>query len=68
MFGGQGRVPLVARMPIGIWSASAAQHSQSLEAWFAHLPGLVVAVPATPQGQAGQLLSVGLPYLDQIDV
>jgi pyruvate dehydrogenase E1 component beta subunit len=49
MFGGQGRVPLVARMPIGIWSASAAQHSQSLEAWFAHLPGLVVAVPATPQ-------------------
>jgi pyruvate dehydrogenase E1 component beta subunit len=49
MFGGQGRVPMVARMPIGIWSASAAQHSQSLEAWFAHLPGLVVAVPGTPQ-------------------
>ena len=49
MFGGQGRVPLVARLPIGIWSASAAQHSQSLEAWFAHLPGLVVATPATPQ-------------------
>jgi acetoin:2,6-dichlorophenolindophenol oxidoreductase subunit beta len=49
MFGGQGRVPLVARMPIGIWSASAAQHSQSLESWFAHLPGLVVATPATPQ-------------------
>lgn len=49
MFGGQGRVPLVARMPIGIWSASAAQHSQSLEAWFAHLPGLLVAAPATPQ-------------------
>ena len=49
MFGGQGRVPLVARLPIGIWSASAAQHSQSLEAWFVHLPGLVVATPATPQ-------------------
>jgi len=49
MFGGQGRVPLVARLPIGIWSASAAQHSQSLEAWFAHLPGLVVATPATAQ-------------------
>lgn len=48
MFGGQGRVPLVARMPIGIWSASAAQHSQSLEAWFAHMPGLVVVAPATP--------------------
>ena len=49
MFGGQGRVPLVVRMPIGIWDASAAQHSQSLENWFAHLPGLVVVCPATPQ-------------------
>jgi pyruvate/2-oxoglutarate/acetoin dehydrogenase E1 component len=49
MFGGQGRVPLVARMPIGVWSGSAAQHSQSLEAWFAHVPGLVVVAPATPQ-------------------
>jgi len=49
MFGGQRRVPLVARMPIGIWSGSAAQHSQSLEAWFAHVPGLVVVTPATPQ-------------------
>jgi pyruvate dehydrogenase E1 component beta subunit len=49
MFGGQGRVPLVARMPVGLWSGSAAQHSQSLEAWFAHVPGLVVAAPATAQ-------------------
>jgi pyruvate dehydrogenase E1 component beta subunit len=49
MFGGQGRVPLVMRMPIGIWDASAAQHSQSLESWFAHLPGLVVVCPGTPQ-------------------
>ncbi len=57
MFGGQGRVALVARMPIGIWSASAAQHSQSLEAWFAHMPGLVVAVPATPQDNYGLLKS-----------
>jgi len=48
MFGGQGRVPLIARMPIGLWAASAAQHSQSLEAWFAHVPGLVVVTPATP--------------------
>lgn len=55
MFGGQGRVPLVARMPIGIWSASAAQHSQSLEAWFAHLPGLVVVAPGTPQDNHGLL-------------
>jgi len=55
MFGGQGRVPLVMRMPIGIWSASAAQHSQSLEAWFAHVPGLVVVTPATPQDNHGLL-------------
>jgi pyruvate dehydrogenase E1 component beta subunit len=49
MFGGQGRVPMVARLPIGLWGGSAAQHSQSLEAWFAHMPGLVVVAPATPQ-------------------
>ena len=49
MFGGQGRVALVARMPGGLWSGSAAQHSQSLEAWFVHVPGLVVVAPATPQ-------------------
>jgi acetoin:2,6-dichlorophenolindophenol oxidoreductase subunit beta len=49
MFGGQGRVPLVARLPIGIWTGSAAQHSQSLEAWFAHVPGLVVVTPSSPQ-------------------
>ncbi len=55
MFGGQGRVPLVARLPGGIWDASAAQHSQSLEAWFAHLPGLVVVCPSTPQDNLGLL-------------
>ena len=55
MFGGQGRVPLVARLPIGIWSGSAAQHSQSLEAWFAHIPGLVVVTPATPADNYGLL-------------
>ena len=57
MFGGQGRVPLIARMPIGIWTASAAQHSQSLEAWFAHLPGVVVVCPGTPQDNHGLLIS-----------
>ena len=57
MFGGQGRVPLVARLPIGIWSASAAQHSQSLEAWFAHMPGLVVVTPGTPQDNYSLLTS-----------
>jgi len=65
MFGGQGRVPLVARMPIGIWSASAAQHSQSLEAWFAHMPGLVVAVPATPADNYG-LLKTALAGSDPV--
>ncbi len=55
MFGGQGRVPLVVRMPMGIWDASAAQHSQSLEAWFAHLPGVVVLAPGTPQDNASLL-------------
>ena len=55
MFGGQGRVPLVARMPIGLWGASAAQHSQSLEAWFAHIPGLAVVAPSTPEDNYGLL-------------
>jgi pyruvate/2-oxoglutarate/acetoin dehydrogenase E1 component len=57
MFGGQGRVALVARMPIGLWTASAAQHSQSLEAWFAHIPGLVVVAPSAPADNYGLLHS-----------
>jgi acetoin:2,6-dichlorophenolindophenol oxidoreductase subunit beta len=55
MFGGQGRVAMLARLPIGLWAGSAAQHSQSLEAWFAHIPGLVVVAPATPQDNYGLL-------------
>jgi pyruvate dehydrogenase E1 component beta subunit len=55
MFGGQGRVPLVMRLPIGMWQNSAAQHSQSLEAWFAHLPGVVVMCPSTPQDNYAML-------------
>jgi pyruvate/2-oxoglutarate/acetoin dehydrogenase E1 component len=55
MFGGQGRVPLVVRQPIGMWRSSAAQHSQSLEAWYAHVPGLVVVAPATPADNRGLL-------------
>ena len=43
------------RLPIGFWSNSAAQHSQSLEAWFAHLPGVVVMCPATPQDNYSML-------------
>src|ERR1700719_4471149 len=55
MFGGQGRVPLVVREPSGMWRSSAAQHSQSLEAWYAHIPGLVVVTPATPADNFGLL-------------
>lgn len=57
MFGGQARVPIVIREPIGIWRSSAAQHSQSLEAWYAHIPGLVVVAPATPADNKGLLKS-----------
>lgn len=57
MFGGQMRVPLVVRQPIGIWRSSAAQHSQSLEAWYAHIPGLVVVAPSTPADNLGLLKS-----------
>ena len=55
MFGGQTRVPLVVREPIGMWRSSAAQHSQSLEAWYVHIPGLVVCCPATPADNKGLL-------------
>lgn len=55
MFGGQGRVPMVVREPLGMWRSSAAQHSQSLEAWYAHVPGLVVSVPSTPADVYGLL-------------
>jgi pyruvate dehydrogenase E1 component beta subunit len=56
MFGGQIRVPLVIRMPAG-WGQLGATHSQTLEAWFAHVPGLVVAMPATPYDAKGMLKS-----------
>jgi pyruvate dehydrogenase E1 component beta subunit len=48
MFNGQARVPLVVRMPIGLQKGCAAQHCQSTEAWWVHVPGLVVVAPATP--------------------
>lgn len=48
MFNGQARVPLVARQAIGLRNGVAAQHSQSTEAWWVHIPGLVVVTPATP--------------------
>ena len=55
MLGGQARVPMVIREPMGMWRSSAAQHSQSLESWYTHIPGLAVAVPATPADNKGLL-------------
>jgi acetoin:2,6-dichlorophenolindophenol oxidoreductase subunit beta len=57
MFGGQARAAVVVRMPHGMWRNSAAQHSQTLEAWFVHLPGVVVVTPATAEDTAGLLVS-----------
>ena len=57
MTGGQARVPLVIRSPIGMTKGVAAQHSQSLEAWFAHIPGLRVVMPSTPADAKGLLKS-----------
>jgi pyruvate dehydrogenase E1 component beta subunit len=57
MFGGQKKVPLVVREPIGMWRSSAAQHSQSLESWYTHIPGLVVVAPSTPEDNYGLLKS-----------
>ncbi len=55
MTGGQVSVPLVLRMPGGGYRNAAAQHSQSLETLFAHVPGLLVALPATPHDALGLL-------------
>jgi acetoin:2,6-dichlorophenolindophenol oxidoreductase subunit beta len=57
MFGGQAKPSVVVRMPYGIWRNSAAQHSQMLEAWFAHLPGVIVAAPSNAADEAGLLVS-----------
>ncbi|UCH31789.1 MAG: alpha-ketoacid dehydrogenase subunit beta [Candidatus Bathyarchaeota archaeon] len=55
MFGGQVEVPLVVRTPFGGGVNIAAHHSQSLEAWFMHIPGLLVALPSTPYDAKGLL-------------
>jgi len=57
MFGGKVNMPLVLRSTYGAGFASAAQHSQSLEAWFMHIPGLKVAMPSTPYDAKGLLIS-----------
>jgi pyruvate/2-oxoglutarate/acetoin dehydrogenase E1 component len=55
MSGGQAKVPMVLRTQGGPGRSSAAQHAQSLEAWFHHVPGLLVAMPSTPYDAKGLL-------------
>lgn len=57
MFGGKISVPLVIRAPVGAGGGQAAQHSQSFEAWFNHVPGLKVVMPITPYDVKGLLKS-----------
>jgi pyruvate/2-oxoglutarate/acetoin dehydrogenase E1 component len=57
MFGGKARVPLVVRMQGGGGRGNAAQHSQSLEMWYVHVPGLIVIQPSTPYDAKGLLKS-----------
>ena len=57
MSGGKWKVPMVMRTTLGATRRSAAQHSQSLHAWFSHIPGLKVALPSTPYDVKGLLKS-----------
>jgi pyruvate/2-oxoglutarate/acetoin dehydrogenase E1 component len=57
MFGGKARVPLVVRTQGGGGRGNAAQHSQSLEMWYVHIPGLIVIQPSTPYDAKGLLKS-----------
>jgi acetoin:2,6-dichlorophenolindophenol oxidoreductase subunit beta len=55
MYGGKGKVPMVLRTPAGSGTGAAAQHSQSLEAWMTHIPGLKVVQPSTAYDAKGLL-------------
>ncbi len=57
MFGGKITIPMVLRSACGAGRGSAAQHSQSLESWFMHVPGLKVVMPSTPADAKGLLIS-----------
>lgn len=57
MFGGQTTVPVVVRAPDGLSIQAAAQHSQAVEAWFLHIPGLKVVAPSNPADAKGLLKS-----------
>ncbi|HUO04190.1 MAG TPA: alpha-ketoacid dehydrogenase subunit beta [Candidatus Binataceae bacterium] len=65
MFGGKASVPMVIRMPQGGGHQLGAQHSQSLEAYFMHAPGLRVAIPATPADAKG-LLKTAIRHADPV--
>jgi pyruvate dehydrogenase E1 component beta subunit len=57
MFGGKAKLPMVMRTSCGAGIGAAAQHSQCLEAWFMHVPGLKVVMPSTPYDAKGLLIS-----------
>ncbi|MDR2504005.1 MAG: alpha-ketoacid dehydrogenase subunit beta [Deltaproteobacteria bacterium] len=57
MFGGQTKVPVVVRAPDGMAKGAAAQHSQSVESWFVHIPGIQVVAPSNPADAKGLLKS-----------
>ena len=57
MFGGKATVPMVLRTPAGSGTGAAEHHSQSLENWFVHIPGLKVVMPSTPYDVKGLLIS-----------
>ncbi|SFR00352.1 alpha-ketoacid dehydrogenase subunit beta [Desulfoscipio geothermicus] len=57
MFGGKAKVPITLRTVCGAGLGAAAQHSQSLEAWFTHMPGVKVVMPSTPADAKGLLVS-----------
>jgi pyruvate/2-oxoglutarate/acetoin dehydrogenase E1 component len=57
MFGGKAKIPMVLRTCCGAGMGAAAQHSQCLEAWFMHVPGLKVVMPSTPYDAKGLLIS-----------
>ncbi len=57
MLGGSVSVPMVVRLPSGSGTGAAAQHSQALQAWLAHIPGLKVVEPSTPYDAKGLLLA-----------
>jgi len=57
MFGGKAKIPIVLRTPCGAGIGAAAQHSQSLEAWFTHMPGIKVVMPSTPADAKGLMIA-----------